>query len=111
MEKVNEAQSLAHSVKSLQAEVKYLNDMNERLQDQLAKLSEDYDEDTFENVMRYELSMMRQAYENKIKLLKEEHEKARRRLLTESKDLKSQVAHAEHARDMAELRLKSHLAK
>lgn len=110
-EKSNHVENLTRSLDSAKIDVQMYITMNERLQDELARMQEGGDEDTFENVMRHELAMMRESYEKKIKEIKESNEANKKKSWQEIKQLKEDIKHAEHSREIAELRLKSYLVK
>ena len=93
--------------KYLKSEIYKCRTLNEKLQDDLAKANQDYDEDTFENVMRHELTIMRDAYEKKIKEFRDEIDSIKKKNLTEVRKLKEDIKVVESAKEYLEIRIKA----
>ena len=97
---------LTWEIQDLIQDLKDKDSIIERLQNELMGVGSD-DEDTFENVMKHELSMMRQAYEKKINKLQEAFETSKKSYMLQIRELKEQLRSAEHQRDLAQLRIRS----
>ncbi|CAG9334450.1 unnamed protein product [Blepharisma stoltei] len=110
-EKTNQIENLTTSIDSLKSDIKIYQHLNETLQEELTRMHEGEDEDTFENVMRNELSMMRETYEKKLKELRDVYEAHKRKSYLDVKQLKDDLKNAEHSREMSELRMRSFMNK
>lgn len=98
---------LENEIKYLKNDLQKSKDMNERLQDQMAKFNQSFDEDTFENVMRHELYIMKETYEKRLKDLRDEIDLIKKKSANEVKKLKDDFKSSEHSREYLEIRLKA----
>ena len=103
-------EKLENEVKSLKIDLIKARGMSERLQDELAKANSAFDEDTFENVMRNELSIMRETYEKRMKENRDEIDGMKRKSMLELKKIRDELKASEHSREYLEIRLKSFTA-
>ena len=106
-EKTILSERLAEEIKYFKADLQKSRDMCERLQDELAKVNQDYDDDTFENVMRNELTLMREAYEKRLKDARDENSNLKKKQINEVKKLKDEIKQCEHSKTYLEIQLKS----
>lgn len=100
-------EKLESELKNLKMDLSKSRSMNVRLQDELAKANSAIDEDTFENVMRNEMNIMRETYEKRIKDTRDEIDAIKRKHFGEVKKVKDELKSAEHAKEYLEIRLKS----
>lgn len=98
----------------LQSEIKYCKadlqksrEANELIQDEFSKMNQNYDEDTFENVMRNELTIMRGAYEKRLKEARDEIDAVKKKQMFEVKKLKDEIKQCEHSKEYLEIKLKA----
>jgi chromosome segregation ATPase len=100
-------EKLESDVKNLKNDLAKSRAMSERLQDELAKANSAFDEDTFENVMRNELAIMRETYEKRVKEARDEIDTLKRKNMLELKKVKDDLKASEHSKDYLEIRLKA----
>lgn len=100
-------EKLESEIKNLKIDLGKSRSMNDRLQDELVKANSTLDDDTFENVMRNEMNIMRETFEKRIKDTRDEIDNMKRKHFADVKKVKDELKSAEHAREYLEIRLKS----
>ena len=106
-ERLISCEKLESELRNLKTDLSKSRSMNERLQDELIKANSALDDDTFENVMRNEMNIMRETFEKRVKDSRDEIDNMKRKHFADLKKARDDLRSAEHTREYLEIRLKS----
>ena len=106
-EKCIYSERLLSENKYYKADLQKCRETIECLQNKILKMNQEFDEDTFENVMRNELAMMRETYEKRLKEARDEIDTLKRKHSIEVKKFKDEIKLCEHSKEYLEIKLKA----